>query len=208
LVYAIGFTKSRNKSITSGHVSLLNHNLILTDVNTPPGYSGGPLIRFNSQGKAEIIGINTAISAQFGLISSAIRTDIVFSAIPDLLRGGVVTHVDIQMRVDDNSIIHPDMFESLTGSNYPPKEDSLVVILVKPDSNVGKAGIKTGDIITRFNFDNNDFAVTTTYEFWETLFLNAKPGDIITFTITRANPDGKPTIHSLALELDRFRLNQ
>ncbi len=125
-------------TVTSGIVSYLGrsikvpigtvlYDLIQTDAAINPGNSGGPLLDMAGQ----VIGINTAIAAEAQNIGFAISITPALSVIEQLIRHG--------------QVIRPYLgVASLT------TRDGVLIYHVEPGSPANKAGLKTGDIVTRF----------------------------------------------------------
>jgi serine protease Do len=116
---------------------------IQTDVAINPGNSGGPL--FNVKG--EVIGINSQIYSQTGGfmgLSFAIPVDIAMDAVEQLKKEGHVTRGWLGVYIQN---VDRDLAESF-GLKTPK---GALVSKVFPDSPASKAGLKAGDVITRYN---------------------------------------------------------
>ena len=150
-VLAIGSPFGFDYSVTSGIVSAKGRSLpnenyipfIQTDVAINPGNSGGPL--FNLDGEA--IGVNSQIYSRTGGfmgLSFAIPMDIVMNVYQQLKETGTVSRGWLGVMIQD---VTRELAESF-GMNKP---GGALVAKVLPDSPADKAGIKTGDIIMKFN---------------------------------------------------------
>ncbi len=164
-------------SVTVGVISAVdrvidttsNIKYIQTDAAINAGNSGGPLV--NSKG--EVIGINTAkITATgveglgFAIPINQIKSEIATLSIPMLKLG--ITAMDIT----------PDI-----ASQYNLPSGSYVYVRdVSVASAAEKAGIKSGDMITKF-----DGQTVTTVAQINTIKGKHKAGDVVKVTVTRDN---------------------
>lgn len=129
-------------TVTTGVVSGLGRSIdleegpfIQTDAAINPGNSGGPLI--NSAG--QVIGVNTAVSAQGQNIGFAIPINIIKEAIDNFNKTGQFSRPFLGVRyriIDQKTAILNDI------------PQGAYVQEVVEDSPADKAGIKEGDIIT------------------------------------------------------------
>ncbi len=134
-----GIISARSRDIKAGPYD----DFIQTDAAINKGNSGGPL--FNMKG--EVIGINAAIFSQTGGsigIGFSIPANLAKPVIADLVKFGK-THrgwlgVQIQSVTDD---IAEDMGLK--------DEHGALVAVVTPNGPAAKAGIKSGDVIIRFD---------------------------------------------------------
>ncbi|MGY5353273.1 trypsin-like peptidase domain-containing protein [Wenyingzhuangia sp. IMCC45467] len=139
---AVGNPYNLTSTVTAGIISAKGRDLegdgriesyIQTDAAVNPGNSGGALV--NTRG--ELIGINTAISSQTGSFvgySFAVPSNIAKRVVEDLMENGMVKR-------------------AVLGISTELKEDVNGVYISEVSANTGayKAGLKSGDIITKIN---------------------------------------------------------
>ncbi|MDX6746900.1 trypsin-like peptidase domain-containing protein [Polaribacter sp. PL03] len=141
-VLAVGNPYNLTSTVTAGIISAKGRDLegnnniesfIQTDAAVNPGNSGGALV--NSRG--ELIGINTAISSKTGSFigySFAVPSNIAKKVIDDILEFGAVQEAILGITVD---------------AKY--QEEGVKVSDVSNEGGAIKAGLKSGDIITKIN---------------------------------------------------------
>jgi serine protease Do len=151
-VIAIGNPFGLEHTVTAGIVSAKGrkdvnpggrqgyYNFIQTDASINPGNSGGPLIGMNGK----VVGINTAIIASGQGIGFAIPINLAKSLIPQLKARGKVTRSWIGIRIQR-------VTDELAKSFGLKRARGALVSEVMKDGPGAKAGIKTGDIIIRFD---------------------------------------------------------
>lgn len=149
-VLAIGSPFGFDHSVTAGIVSAKGRALprenyvpfIQTDVAINPGNSGGPL--FDLEGN--VVGINSQIYSRTGGfmgLSFAIPIDMAMQVVKQLKDSGHVSRGWL-------GVLIQDVTRELAESFGMDKPRGALVARVLPDSPALKAGIKVGDIITRF----------------------------------------------------------
>lgn len=149
-VIAIGNPYGLDHTVTTGVISAKGRpinvgdrhyeNLLQTDASINPGNSGGPLLNL----KGEVVGINTAISAEAQGIGFAIPTSTVQQVLDDL-KNNVTRErpwVGIQVRTLDSELA------GYLGLN---KADGAVVAGVVAGSPADKAGLQEWDVIIECN---------------------------------------------------------
>lgn len=150
-VLAIGSPFGFEYSVTAGIVSAKARSLprdsyvpfIQTDVAINPGNSGGPLLNL----KGEVIGINSQIysrSGGFMGLSFAIPIDVAMEVADQLKASGHVSRGYL-------GVVIQDITRDLADAYNLPRPAGALVAQVLPESPADKAGLKTGDVITRFN---------------------------------------------------------
>ncbi len=160
-VLAIGSPFGFDYSVTAGIVSAKGRSLpdernenyvpyIQTDVAINPGNSGGPL--FNLAG--EVVGINSQIysnSGGFMGVSFAIPIDMAMDVVKQLRQTGHVSRGWLGVLIQE---VNRDLAESF-GLSRP---QGALVTQVMAGSPADTAGLKAGDIITRFNGTEIEFS--------------------------------------------------
>ena len=150
-VMAIGNPFGLERTVTTGIVSATGRvigqgpydDFIQTDASINPGNSGGPLI--NARGQA--VGINAAIFSQNGGsvgIGFAIPVNQAKSVVTQLVASGKVTRGWLGVT------IQPLTAELAKGFNVTEGTGALVAG-VQDGSPAARAGVKAGDIITRYD---------------------------------------------------------
>ena len=189
-VLALGAPYGLIESATAGIVSAKGRELgdsyvpfIQTDVAVNPGNSGGPL--FNEHG--EVIGINSQIYSNTGGyegVSFAIPIDVASTESHEILTHGRVEHAKLGVEVQQVS-------QALAGTFRLQEPQGALVAKVESDSPAAQAGIRSGDVILKFDgkpiTDNGTLAV---------LVGSSQPGSAATLQIWR---DGKPLTVNVTL---------
>lgn len=155
-VVAIGNALGYGQSVTTGIVSALNRTIALDNYNTEliqtdaainPGNSGGPLLDMNGH----VIGINSAKASANGVegMGYAIPISSAKTILEDLMNKKTRTEA---VSEEDSSFVGisgegvSDEMSELYGI---PK--GIYVTDVQADSPADNAGLKTGDVITKFD---------------------------------------------------------
>ena len=147
-VMAIGSPADLENTVTVGIISAKGRDtgdffpFIQTDAAINPGNSGGPLINM----RGEVIGINSQSLIRAGLqgISWAIPIEDAMRIADQLRSSGKVTRGRIGVAIADVS-------KELADSLGLPKGHGALVQRVEPGTPAEKAGVKPGDVITKFN---------------------------------------------------------
>ena len=181
-VMAIGNPFGLEHTVTAGIVSAKGRvigagpydNFIQTDASINPGNSGGPLI--NSVG--EVVGVNSAIFSQSGGnvgIGFAIPIELAKKVVEQLRKNGRVVRGWLGVRAQD---VTPGIALSL---GLPRGHTEMALVTeVTENSPAAESGVKTGDVIIKFNGKpvpkSHDFPV---------LIAETPPGQRITMKILR-----------------------
>lgn len=151
-VLAIGTPFELQHTVTAGIISAKGRagvgltdyeDFLQTDAAINPGNSGGPLVNL----RGEVIGINTAIASRTGGnlgVGFAIPSNMVKTVMDAIVRDGRVHRGQLGAMIQD---MNEDLARSF---NFDSTEGVLVGDVVK-DGAADKAGIRNGDIITRFD---------------------------------------------------------
>lgn len=180
-VLAVGNPFNLTSTVTAGIISAKSRDLsgesrqsfIQTDAAVNPGNSGGALVDENG----DLIGINTAITSQTGSYigySFAVPSNIARKVVEDIIEFGSV----------QNGIlgVAGGTLNSKASEEYGIKTtEGFYVNSVEEGSGADKAGIRSGDVITKLDQINiSKFADMKGY-------LNTKrPNDVIDVTILRS----------------------
>jgi serine protease Do len=154
-VLAFGNPYGFRFTVTRGIISALNRpnpdasdrhkpgEFIQTDAAINPGNSGGALV----DARGELIGINTFLISSNGSFSGmgfAIPTQIVQPTVDTLIRDGKVSHGVIGIGISDVTPENAKFFQMNTASG-------AIVTQVEPNSAGAKAGLRTGDVLTKLD---------------------------------------------------------
>ena len=179
-VFAIGNPLGLGYTVTAGIVSAKGRslnmgaydNFIQTDAPLNPGNSGGPL--FNLEGL--VIAVNTAIASRGQGIGFSIPIDMVAGIVRQLKKNGKVVRGWIGVSIQE---LTGDLAESLGVQNTR----GALVSEVFTGSPAARAGMKAGDVITRFQGEE----VKESSDL-PRIVANIKPGTKARVSVTR---DGK-----------------
>jgi len=118
-------------------------DFLQTDAPINPGNSGGPLINMHG----EVIGMNSAIETkvgQFAGVGFAIPSNMIKTMLPTLIKGGHITRGLIGVSIQN-------VTRELGEQFHVPGNRGALVAQVNRGSPAEKAGLKTGDVIVRFD---------------------------------------------------------
>lgn len=195
-VLAVGNPLGLNSTVTAGIVSAKARNIninkekfavesfIQTDAAINPGNSGGALVNL----EGNLIGINTAIASRTGSYNGygfAVPSNIVTKVVEDLLKYGSVQRgmLGVTIRTMDGSLAKEKDVDFVKG---------VWIENVGENSAADKAGIESGDIITKID----DVSVTTSPRLQE-MIARKRPGDQVNVIVDRG---GKIKEFSVVLE--------
>lgn len=152
LVIAVGAPFGLPQTVTQGIISAIGRsnvgietyeNFIQTDAPINPGNSGGPLVNMNG----EIIGINTAIAssgpAQYSGVGFAVPSNLITTMLPKLLRGERIERGRL-------GVVIQDLHDELARQFAMPENSGVIVADIEDDSAAERAGLKPGDVITKY----------------------------------------------------------
>jgi serine protease Do len=133
-----GMVTSVNSSI-HGFRGTAMENVIATDAQLNPGFSGGPLIDVDGK----LIGINTAYVWQRGIAIPANKV----KGIADRLMTGKVAQKGY-LGIVANTVAIPEEIAQQVGLE---QETGVMIFSVEPGSPARKAGLAMGDVLVKFN---------------------------------------------------------
>lgn len=142
-----GIVSGTGRPITasSGSQTETLTDLIQTDASINPGNSGGPLVNMAGQ----VIGINTAIVEDANGIGFAIPINSTKGVLAEVLQNGKVSRAYLGVNY---LIVTPDVAEEY---DLPVKQGAYLYAssgnAVASGSPADKAGLQTGDVITKVN---------------------------------------------------------
>jgi serine protease Do len=151
-VLAVGAPFGLTQTVTAGIISATGRNdvgiadyedFLQTDAAINPGNSGGPLV--NMEG--EVIGMNTAIATgygQFAGVGFAIPSDMIQGFVPTLSKGGAITRGFLGVAIQD-------LNDTLATQFQVHDTKGALVSQVNNDTPASKAGLKSGDVIVRYD---------------------------------------------------------
>ena len=148
-VLAIGSPFGLESTVTAGIVSAINREtgdylpFIQTDVAVNPGNSGGPLIDLSGR----VVGVNSQIvsrSGGFMGISLAIPIDEAMQVVEQLKEHGKVTRGRIGVQIGSVS-------DDVARAIGLPTSMGAMVSNVERGGPADAAGVRSGDVITKFN---------------------------------------------------------
>jgi serine protease Do len=202
-VVAAGTPFGLSSSITSGIVSATGRSnlriadyedFIQTDAAINPGNSGGPLL--DLEGK--VVGINTAIFSRSGGymgIGFAIPINMAKNVMTSLMEDGKVTRGRLGAWIQD---LDDDLAESF---DYDSRNGVLIGD-VEPDSAAAKAGLRSGDIITKY-----DGQPVARADDLRMRVANTRPGDNVDVEIYREGKSKTVEVEIGELENERVAAN-
>lgn len=173
----VGYISGLNRSITFSNGKSMK--LIQTDAAINPGNSGGALLN----AKGQVIGVNSAkiYSGGYEGLGFAIPANIAREVADSLIESGYV-----KGRPQIGVSIDPRFTEEIARRNGVPF--GVLVRDVSPLSAAYRAGIRAGDIITKFNG-----VPVTSFNELEAEKNKYKAGDTVKIELYRMPEKGKPS---------------
>ena len=138
----VGIISAKARDINSGPYD----DYLQTDASINKGNSGGPL--FNMDGN--VIGVNTAIISPTGGsigIGFAVPADTASPVVQQLRKFGLVRRGWLGVKIQT-------VTDGIAGRVNVPAHTGALVAAVSPDSPAAKAGLKSGDVIVKFDGRN------------------------------------------------------
>jgi len=150
LAFAIGNPLGLQETVTRGIISAKSRvfddssmGFFQTDAAINEGNSGGPLVNL----RGEVIGINTRIASQSGGsqgLGFAIPSNVARRAMESIIKQGRVVHGYLGVVIQQLS---PELAARFGAADI----NGALVTQVGTGSPAEKAGVKAGDVITKFN---------------------------------------------------------
>jgi S1-C subfamily serine protease len=134
-----GMVTSVNSTIRGWRGATAMENVIATDAQLNPGFSGGPLIDVDGK----LIGINTAYVWQRGIAIPANKV----KGIADRLMSGRVAQRGY-LGIIANTVAIPEEIVEQAGLE---QETGVMIFSVEAGSPARKAGLAMGDVLVKFN---------------------------------------------------------
>ncbi|MBT2381494.1 protease [Streptomyces sp. CB00316] len=186
-----GIISAKNRPVASGDGSSNKNSYmsaLQTDASINPGNSGGPLL----DATGAVIGINSAIQSTGGGLGQSQAGSIGLGfAIPINQAKNVAEQL-----IKTGKPVYPVIgatvtMEEKTGGAAISAEGAGGTPAVTPNGPAARAGLKAGDVITKFNDTVIDSGPTLIGEIW-----TRKPGEKVTLTYER---DGKTATTEVTL---------
>lgn len=152
----VGVISAKERNITAGDTTGASteslEGLIQTDAAINPGDSGGPMLNLSGQ----VIGINTATSTDAQNIGFAIPINVIKPAVDTYIKSGRIIRPALGVRytVVNSQIATAQKLSVDHGALIQSGSVSLPAVVV--GSPADKAGLKSGDIITKVNDQSVD----------------------------------------------------
>lgn len=155
-VYAIGHPGGLDWTVTEGVISHTNRSgriggpyvkVLQHSATIAQGSSGGPLI--NTDGK--VVGVNTYVLGEFRQFAYAVRGDVVYNSVMEMLENGIVVYPALGVRIIQ---LNPLKRETLLKENpnvYIPDVFGLLVWKNEEGNHGLNNGLLNGDIIIDAN---------------------------------------------------------
>jgi len=165
---SVGIVSAKEREISPNENRRFD-DFIQTDAAINFGNSGGPLVNL----KGEVIGINTAITAQGSGIGFAIPINMVKALLPQLMEKGGVSRGYLGVTIQD---VTPEVKDAM-GLDV---SDGVLINGVAPDGPAAKSDVKSGDVIIQVND-----AKTPDAKALQRVIGSLPPGNTVTLTVMR-----------------------
>jgi len=150
-VLAVGSPFGLEQTVTAGIISATEReaninkyeSFLQTDASINPGNSGGPLVDMNGR----VVGLNSAIvtgSRSNAGVGFAIPIDMAAPLAEKLIKDGKVSRARLGVQLE---VLNPVLAKQF---GLDPKTKGALVVQVVEGSPADKAGLKQGDVITKF----------------------------------------------------------
>lgn len=159
-------------------------DLIQTDASINPGNSGGPLLNMSGQ----IIGINTAIVQDANGIGFAIPINSTKGILAGVLENGTISrgYLGVQYVTITPDTARQYKLDVTSGAYVYASENANPVVAGSP---ADKAGLKSGDIITKVNDETVGPQGSLS-----SILGEYRPGDKLTLTVLRGGKEQTITV--------------
>ncbi len=193
LVLAIGAPFGLDQTVTEGIISATGRSnvgvadyedFLQTDAPINPGNSGGPLVNM----RGEVVGMTSAIASsvgQYAGVGFAIPSNMIKVLLVKLTNGQQIVRGQLGVGIQDVTKELADQF----GMAEPR---GVVISQVANGSSAARAGLRTGDVIVRFNGQEVTSGRQLRY-----LIAGTAPGTKVTLELIR---DGKPITMAATIE--------
>ncbi len=172
----VGIISAKGRPLTAGegaNDSQSYQNMIQTDAAINPGNSGGPLLDL----QGEIIGINTAVSANGQGLGFAIPINSVKSILQELVSTGKVSRPWLGAYFIDLKMFNAKFKSKLRLSEY---SDGVLIGPVR-NSPAARAGLQDYDLVIEFNHQS----ISDSSELISAI-NEQKPGNTVNLTVIRS----------------------
>lgn len=134
---SVGIVSAKEREISSNENRRFDE-FIQTDAAINFGNSGGPLVNL----KGEVIGINTAITAQGSGIGFALPINLVKRLVPQLVDSGRVSRGFLGVMIRD---VDDDIREAMGLKSH----EGVFINEIAPDGPAAKSALRPGDVVLR-----------------------------------------------------------
>jgi S1-C subfamily serine protease len=168
--------KGRQIDVQGGRLS----NLLQTDTAINPGNSGGPLL----DASGAVIGINTAIASSAEGIGFAIPINLAKPIMAQAVAGETLArpYIGVRFVTIDMQVVQQENLKVEDGALVKDSQagDGSTLPAIVPDGPADRAGLTSGDIITKVD----DVTLDGEHPL-DAVISQFTPGDVVTLTILR-----------------------